>query len=221
MAIGSLAIALGALVLAAAPALARTDLTGCTYYDSVISPSQQAAYPTRIWYVPDTGEVCDFLDCGGGRAPPKTTVPGCPLYAGTATYSPSFINLKTLGGAPATTATAAGRTAAPPTVTGTASGSDSAKSSVASTSPLAGGDKATTTTGTTAAPSVAGTASGSGSAKSLVPSRTAGDKATTTTGTTTTAAATKSAAAAAGPPAAAAVLGPCLLAGVAAGMGLL
>lgn len=31
---------------------------------------------------PDTGAICDALDCGGGRAPPKTTVPGCPLYSG-------------------------------------------------------------------------------------------------------------------------------------------
>lgn len=29
------------------------------------------------WYDPLTGEVCDPLDCGGGRAPPKTNVPGC------------------------------------------------------------------------------------------------------------------------------------------------
>ncbi|OBT43744.1 hypothetical protein VE00_05628 [Pseudogymnoascus sp. WSF 3629] len=29
------------------------------------------------WYDPLTGEVCDLLDCGGGRAPPKTDVPGC------------------------------------------------------------------------------------------------------------------------------------------------
>lgn len=42
-------------------------------------------------YVPDTGEVCEFLDCGGGRAPPKTDVPGCEQYSGTATYSPSYL----------------------------------------------------------------------------------------------------------------------------------
>ncbi|RAH43947.1 uncharacterized protein BO95DRAFT_516008 [Aspergillus brunneoviolaceus CBS 621.78] len=38
---------------------------------------------TRIFYIPDTGELCELIDCGGGRAPPKTTVPGCPLYSGT------------------------------------------------------------------------------------------------------------------------------------------
>lgn len=67
-------------------ALARTDLTGCTSTD-VSSP----AGASIAWYVPGTGELCDFLDCGGGRAPPKTTVPGCPLYSGTATYSPSYL----------------------------------------------------------------------------------------------------------------------------------
>lgn len=66
--------------------LAHTDLTGCTS-TSVSSP----AGASIAWYVPETGEVCDFLDCGGGRAPPKTTVPGCPLYSGTASYSPLYL----------------------------------------------------------------------------------------------------------------------------------
>ncbi|RGP75682.1 siderophore biosynthesis [Fusarium longipes] len=85
---------------AAVPALARTDLAGCTTYDTVVS-NADGMYATRIWYVPDSGEICDILDCGGGRAPPKTTVPGCPAYEGTETYSPSFIDPKTLGAAPA------------------------------------------------------------------------------------------------------------------------
>lgn len=66
--------------------LARTDLTGCTS-TSISSP----AGASIAWYVPETGEVCDFLDCGGGRAPPKTTFPGCPLYSGTASYSPLYL----------------------------------------------------------------------------------------------------------------------------------
>ncbi|KAL2755422.1 hypothetical protein ACRALDRAFT_1064454 [Sodiomyces alcalophilus JCM 7366] len=40
-------------------------------------------------YNQDTGEVCDMLDCGGGRAPPKTNVPGCPWYTGTEEYVPT------------------------------------------------------------------------------------------------------------------------------------
>lgn len=66
--------------------LARTDLTGCTS-TSISSP----AGASIAWYVPETGEVCDLLDCGGGRAPPKTTVPGCPLYSGTESYSPLYL----------------------------------------------------------------------------------------------------------------------------------
>lgn len=89
---------LAVALVAAVPALAKTDLAGCTSYDTVLS-NANGMYASRIWYVPDTGELCDFLDCGGGRAPPKTTVPGCPGYVGTATYSPLFINPKTLGGA--------------------------------------------------------------------------------------------------------------------------
>ena len=70
----------------ASVALARTDLTGCTSTD-VSSP----AGASIAWYVPGTGELCDFLDCGGGRAPPKYSVPGCPQYTGTASYSPSYL----------------------------------------------------------------------------------------------------------------------------------
>lgn len=69
---------------------ARTDFSGCT-------SSKTVAYggASILWYVPGTGEICEALDCGGGRAPPKTTVPGCAAYVGTATYSPSFIALAT------------------------------------------------------------------------------------------------------------------------------
>lgn len=65
---------------------ARTDLTGCTRTD--VSSPAGASY---AWIVPETGELCDPLDCGGDRAPPKTTVPGCALYVGTETYKPSFL----------------------------------------------------------------------------------------------------------------------------------
>ncbi|KAI0420733.1 hypothetical protein F5X98DRAFT_16605 [Xylaria grammica] len=77
---------LGAVALLAGLAAAKTDIGGCV-------SSQTVAYggASLIWYVPDTGEICEFLDCGGGRAPPKTTVPGCPAYEGTATYSPSYL----------------------------------------------------------------------------------------------------------------------------------
>jgi hypothetical protein len=73
------------LALAALTA-AKTDIAGCT------STSDGASL---IYYVPGTGEICSFLDCGGGRAAPKTDVPGCPLYSGTGTYSPSFLAMAT------------------------------------------------------------------------------------------------------------------------------
>ena len=229
----SLALALGAVVLAAAPALARTDLTGCTYYDSIIAPSQMAPYNTRIWYVPDTGELCNFLDCGGGRAPPKTTVPGCPQYEGTATYSPSFINPKTLGGAgsgsgaPSTTTqtTAAAatiqtdsatlttevRTTAAPIVSGTVAGTVSGSASGSASVSVSG------STGSAAVTQSAKSADSSNSGAPPSASASGGDKATATTGTVATA---THSAAAAGLPTAGAVLGPCLLAGVAAGMAI-
>ncbi|KAJ5871275.1 uncharacterized protein N7529_003628 [Penicillium soppii] len=67
-------------------ATARTDLEGCVSSEIVID-----YYASYLWYVPGTGEICSFLDCGGGRAPPKTNQPGCPLYKGTATVTPSYI----------------------------------------------------------------------------------------------------------------------------------
>lgn len=89
---------LASLALFGTAALAKTDLAGCTYIDGVFTPDHGPAWATRTWYVPDTGEICAFLDCGGGRAPPKTTVPGCGSYEGTETYSPLFLDLASITG---------------------------------------------------------------------------------------------------------------------------
>jgi hypothetical protein len=67
--------------------LAKTDLVGCT---SSLTTAFGGA--SVLWYDPTNGEICEALDCGGGRAPPKTTVPGCAAYSGTATYSPSYLS---------------------------------------------------------------------------------------------------------------------------------
>ncbi|KAJ5217415.1 hypothetical protein N7468_010423 [Penicillium chermesinum] len=66
---------------------ARTDLSGCVSSLTV----NQWDEASLIWYVPGSGEICDFPDCGGGRAPPKTDQPGCPEYSGTATLTPSYL----------------------------------------------------------------------------------------------------------------------------------
>jgi len=70
----------------AALAAARTDLSGCV-------SSETVAYggASLLWYVPGTGEICAFLDCGGGAGAPITTQPGCADYSGSATYSPSYL----------------------------------------------------------------------------------------------------------------------------------
>ncbi|PHH60361.1 hypothetical protein CDD81_1799 [Ophiocordyceps australis] len=114
---------LAALGFLVAPALARTNLAGCVSTDSVATPTNGGTpYATVMWYVPDTGEVCELLDCGGGRAPPKTTVPGCPQYKGSATYSPSFMSV---GGAQMTS-----KTELPPIAASASSASSSAAAAI-------------------------------------------------------------------------------------------
>lgn len=81
-----LRLSLGFSLLGAA--VARTDLAGCVSSATV----NQWHEASMIWYVPGTGEICDFPDCGGGRAPPKTDQPGCPLYSGTASLTASYLS---------------------------------------------------------------------------------------------------------------------------------
>ncbi|GKT44889.1 uncharacterized protein ColSpa_05070 [Colletotrichum spaethianum] len=102
---------IASVAVLATAVLAKTDLAGCVSSDTIVTPTQGGTpYATRVWYVPDTGEICAALDCGGGRAPPKTTVPGCGSYEGTETYSPSFLPLKT-------SATAVAQTTLPSVIT--------------------------------------------------------------------------------------------------------
>ena len=68
-------------------ATARTDLEGCVSSE-VIFDHYYASY---LWYVPENGEICSILDCGGGRAPPSTTQPGCPEYSGAETLTPDYL----------------------------------------------------------------------------------------------------------------------------------
>lgn len=159
------------LIALAALATARTDLSGCT-------SSATVAYggASLIWYVPGTGELCDFLDCGGGRAPPKTTVPGCPLYSGTATYSPSYLAGYNAGAAPSTSTSApASTTQSSAEITGSSTsaaansqqtiltGSVTTSSDVSSSGSVSSAVFVTSTTGT-------GTASGSQSTSTSISS---------------------------------------------------
>lgn len=85
---------LAAGLLLATPTFARTDLSGCTSVQTMVTLRDEPGYGNTIasvlWYVPDTLEICDFVDCGGGRAPPKS-VPGCPLYDGPETVTAQFL----------------------------------------------------------------------------------------------------------------------------------
>lgn len=83
MRLATLPIVLGLIGLSAA----RTDLGGCVSSQT----TNQWHEASMIWYVPESGEICDFPDCGGGRAPPKTDQPGCAQYSGTETLTPSYL----------------------------------------------------------------------------------------------------------------------------------
>ncbi|ATY60118.1 siderophore biosynthesis [Cordyceps militaris] len=193
------------LILAAVPlALARTDLAGCTYTDLVIKPTQQAAYASRLYYVPDTGEVCALLDCGGGRAPPKSTVPGCPLYTGTETYQPSYINPQTLGKAGSSVAMATGPvtpTAADTTTTTTAAAS--------TTAPAAADGSVTILTGTNTPSSTAASSAAGGASTS---------KTASASSSSSSAAKTTSSSSAAGAMQTVGAVLPCVVAAIAAGL---
>ena len=65
------------LLLSANPLLAQSE--PCAFSRRVLT---QCGDGLLFNIDPDTGEICDALDCGGGRAPPKTTIPGCPQYSG-------------------------------------------------------------------------------------------------------------------------------------------
>ncbi|KAI0120958.1 putative siderophore biosynthesis enzyme [Xylariales sp. AK1849] len=163
MSVRSHAIAALVAALLTTPITAKTDLGGCV-------SSETVAYggASLIWYVPGTGEICSFLDCGGGRAPPKTTVPGCAGYSGTATYSPSFLDL-----APSTTSAAAGSTQtsfASSTPVSTITSSESAVTVTADTTSITGTSSPTVTsvatTSTTAASAAASVSSSTATAAS-------------------------------------------------------
>ncbi|KAL4977548.1 hypothetical protein BDW66DRAFT_158894 [Aspergillus desertorum] len=66
---------------------ARTTLKGCTFTDTVTERDEYSI----IWYVPETGEICDVPVCGGGLNPFDYDNPACPEYTGTAPYEPSYL----------------------------------------------------------------------------------------------------------------------------------
>jgi hypothetical protein len=98
------------IALLAATAAAKTDFDGCTSFTSMVTARTEIGYgntyATVIWYDPSNLELCQGVDCGGGRAPPKT-VPGCPAYSGTETVEPTFLSEDPANPKPTTTETVA------------------------------------------------------------------------------------------------------------------
>lgn len=145
---------------------ARTDISGCISSQT----TNQWHEASMIWYVPGSGEICDFIDCGGGRAPPKTDQPGCPLYTGTETVTPSYLPGYGPNGSKmaATTTTASETTASDVrTTTETDSSSSSSLSSSSKTVTNSGGGMITAAPTTSPAVSMTTTtSSASGSTNS-------------------------------------------------------
>ncbi|RJE26823.1 hypothetical protein PHISCL_00848 [Aspergillus sclerotialis] len=116
------------------------------------------------WFDPNTGEICDPHDCGGGRAAPRRDVPGCPMYTGTESYitSPSYLSCWTPPSSASTTVARSGVQATPTltdaVITATklnisGSGSEPSKTE-GSISETITGEESTATPETTTAPSV-------------------------------------------------------------------
>ncbi|CAI6325291.1 unnamed protein product [Periconia digitata] len=126
---------------------AKASAAGCkgTYTYGFCEPDRIVRY-----YDPEDGMICSMRDCGGGRAPPKTTDPCCNAYKGTETcdpnppptYLPCFSQLQasTAGtlrsSAPEVTPTASASATA--TVTSSSSSTDLSALSPSATPPLAG-----------------------------------------------------------------------------------
>lgn len=142
---------LSLLALSPLAALARTDLSGCTTFTSTVTINPTAheygnVYESLVYYDPDTLEICTVPDCGGGRAAPKTGVPGCPLYSGTATPTPSFLSADPLAPAVMTTSSVAAET----TTADASSGSGSSSSSSTTVVVVTGTDGSANATGASA-----------------------------------------------------------------------
>lgn len=126
-------------------ALATPVLSVCTgeYTYSFCEPDRIVRY-----FDPNNGELCGGLDCGGGRAPPRTDVPGCPQYKGTELpiTTPQYLPCWTPPGGPSTK----------PTTTAAADAATKSGSSSAAVTP-SGSESNTSAPPTTQAPTGAGT----------------------------------------------------------------
>jgi hypothetical protein len=152
------------LLALAATAIAKTDLAGCTSFTTTTSVlGGSAPFQTVMWYDPDSLEICSFIDCGGGRAPPKTDRPGCPLYTGTEAAAVDFL---------------ATDPAAPPPVTSSPTPTDTERGGTSSPRPT-GPPEEDGDEGTSTIEAVSETETDAGVTQSTAASETGGDAAAT------------------------------------------
>ncbi|KAL3434342.1 hypothetical protein BDV09DRAFT_195999 [Aspergillus tetrazonus] len=83
----SLSVSLISTISLLGTVYARTILEGCTFTETVSEKNEYSI----VWYVPETGEICDVSVCGGGLDPFDYDNPACPEYTGTAPYKPSYL----------------------------------------------------------------------------------------------------------------------------------
>jgi len=164
-------------LLASSARAAKTDLAGCTLTsvplltaivtttgaNGVVGSFGDYDFTTFQW---DGTEQCQLLDCGGGRAPPKTNAPGCPGYTGTDTVPslPFPTASLTLNQAAATTPAAAGASSAAAGATASPAATNTGAPAATPSSANAGSAAASGTPSPTVTTSPVG--SGSGSAAS-------------------------------------------------------
>ncbi|CRL24567.1 unnamed protein product [Penicillium camemberti] len=142
------------MVKTALPTAASLLMLATTVFAACETISYTTCADTIVhWYDPTNGQVCDPLDCGGGRAPVKYDEPCCAAYRGT---EPCVSTTSTLScWSPSTVAassTIASASSAETTSTSaTATATTDAK--VSSSTGVAAETSSQSTSGTTTAPS--------------------------------------------------------------------
>ncbi|OQD69400.1 hypothetical protein PENPOL_c002G09446 [Penicillium polonicum] len=134
------------------PTAASLLMLATTVFAACESISYTTCADTIVhWYDPTNGQVCDPIDCGGGRAPVKYDEPCCAAYRGT---EPCVSTTSTLScWSPSTVAASSTIASASSAETTSASATATANTSVLSSTKAAAETSSHSISGTTSAPS--------------------------------------------------------------------
>ncbi|KAJ5462611.1 hypothetical protein N7475_007555 [Penicillium sp. IBT 31633x] len=105
------------------------------------------------YFDPSNGEVCDSLDCGGGRAPVKYDVPCCAAYRGTEPCVKTTSTLSCWTPSSVAASTTIASASAAETTSSTAATTSMADTSVPSSTGVAAETSSNSVSGSTTAPS--------------------------------------------------------------------